>query len=266
MCKLCINSPQCWWCTNTNVKWQDTHFANCATPLVRPISSYPRFKVQTRHNTHLCRLHEKKKREITGHQNPFQSFQFHLFPQSDQPQHSWFSSIADDFGLSNSSWPCKRLAWQSQQMVVKFCCAFALICEAIQKHKSHKHFSAISNLLPWTHLRKLCCKYSDFTLHVLLKTQANEAYDWCARKGSGLCHGTNQVVGSMSVMANSANVNCLPSKITWTRFICFLICGCASEWGSIETRRGVHNVWLWAHLVAKASAGPKVVQKDIKLR
>ena len=116
MCKLCINSPQCWWCTNTNVKWQDTHFANCATPLVRPISSYPRFKVQTRHNTHLCRLHEKKKREITGHQNPFQSFQFHLFPQSDQPQHSWFSSIADDFGLSNSSWPCKRLAWQSQQI------------------------------------------------------------------------------------------------------------------------------------------------------
>ena len=54
-----------------------------------------------------------------------------------------------------------------------------------------------------------------------------------------------------------ANVNCLPSKITWARFICFLICGCASEWGSIETRRGVHNVWLWAHLVAKASAGPK---------
>ena len=27
-------------------------------------------------------------------------------------------------------------------------------------------------------------------------------------------------------------------------------CGCASEWVSIETRRGVRNVWLWAHLVA----------------
>ena len=183
MCKLCINSPQCWWCTNTNVpRSKDGHQGtiNDRTLTLQTaqllsatyISSYLRFKVQTRHNTHLCRLHEKK-REITGHQNPFQSFQFPLFPQSDQPQHSSFSSIADDFGLSNSSWPCKRLAWQSQQMVVKFCCAFALICEAIQKHKSHKHFSAISNLLPWTNLRKLCCKYSDFTLHVLLKTQAN---------------------------------------------------------------------------------------------
>ena len=27
-------------------------------------------------------------------------------------------------------------------------------------------------------------------------------------------------------------------------------CGCASDWVSIETRRGVRNVWLWAHLVA----------------
>ena len=26
-------------------------------------------------------------------------------------------------------------------------------------------------------------------------------------------------------------------------------CGCASDWVLIETRRGVRNVWFWAHLV-----------------
>lgn len=116
---------------------------------VRPISSYPRFKVQTRHNTHLCRLHEKKMVKLQAtriHSNHSSSTCFHN--QTSLSIHDFL--LADDFGLSNSSWPCKRLAWQSQQMVVKFCCAFALICEAIQKHKSHKHFSAISNLLPWS--------------------------------------------------------------------------------------------------------------------
>ena len=42
-------------------------------------------------------------------------------------------------------------------------------------------------------------------------------------------------------------------------------CGCASDWVLIELRRGLHNVWLWAHLVAQAPAEPCYIRTIIEV-
>lgn len=75
--------------TSGDDKWQDTQFANCATVLMLLIlSSYLGFKVEKQHHRRFCRMH--KKREITDHQNPLQSFQFHWFPHIQTSIHPCF--------------------------------------------------------------------------------------------------------------------------------------------------------------------------------
>lgn len=94
MCKLFINSPQRWWCTDTNVpRSKDGHQGTindrtCASILLSSFQS-----ANTPQYAPLWTPRNKQNREITDHQNPFQ---FHLFPHNQ-------TSIASIFGLSNSS-------------------------------------------------------------------------------------------------------------------------------------------------------------------